>query len=312
MGEKKLLDQARDVLRRNNYAYRTEQAYLAWIKRYIYFHNLQHPQDLTEREIEAFLTYLAVERQVSPSTQNQALAALQFLYQQVLRLPLDEEILPLPAKRPKHLPVVLSRREVRAVFGKMSGTHLLICQLLYGTGLRISEALRLRVQDLDFDRGEILVRSGKGDKDRRTVLPQAVTPGLNRHLKFVRLAHESALAEGYGTVFLPRGLARKYPAAAGEWGWQYLFPAPKPSRDPRTGATRRHHLHPSGVRRAVREAAGKAGVAKHVTPHTFRHSFATHLLEDGYDIRTVQELLGHADVKTTMIYTHVLNKGAGV
>lgn len=309
MGKKKLLDQVRDTLRCNNYAYRTEQAYLSWIKRYIYYHNLTHPEDLTERDIESYLTYLAAERQVAPSTQNQALAALQFLYQRVLHLPLDEEILPLPAKRPKHLPVVLSRRETQLVLREMSGTYLLICQLLYGAGLRISEALRLRIQDLDFDRREITVRSGKGNKDRRTVLPQAATPGLKRHLKFVRLAHENALAAGYGTVALPRGLARKYPAAAGEWSWQYLFPAPKPSTDPRTGAFRRHHLHPSGVRRAVREASRKAGLTKHVTPHTFRHSFATHLLEDGYDIRTVQELLGHADVKTTMIYTHVLNKG---
>lgn len=309
MGKKKLLDQARDTLRRNNYAYRTEQAYLSWIKRYIYFHNLQPPQDLSEHDIEAFLTHLAVQRQVAPSTQNQALAALQFLYQQVLHLPLDEEILPLPAKRPKHLPVVLSQREVQLVLAGMSGVHLLICQLLYGAGLRITEALRLRIQDLDFDRREITVRSGKGGKDRRTVLPQAALPGLKRHLKYVRLAYEDALAGGYGTVALPRGLARKYPGAAREWGWQYLFPAPKPSTDPRSGTYQRHHLHPSGVRRAVRESARQAGLTKHVTPHTFRHSFATHLLEDGYDIRTVQELLGHADVKTTMIYTHVLNKG---
>jgi integron integrase len=309
MGKKKLLDQAREVLRRNNYAYRTEQAYLSWIKRYIYYHNLTHPQDLTEKDIESYLTYLALERQVAPSTQNQALAALQFLYQQVLGLPLDQEILPLPAKRPKHLPVVLSRPEVQEVLRHLDGVYLLICQLLYGSGLRVTECLSLRVQDLDFDRSEITVRSGKGGKDRRTVLPQAAIPVLHRHLKFVRLAHENALAEGCGTVALPRGLARKYPVAATEWGWQYLFPAPKPSTDPRTGAYRRHHLHPSGVRRAVRAAAHKADLAKHVTPHTFRHSFATHLLEDGYDIRTVQELLGHSDVKTTMIYTHVLNKG---
>jgi len=207
------------------------------------------------------------------------------------------------------LPVVLSRREVQAVLSHLSGTHLLICQLLYGAGLRVSEALRLRVQDLDFDRGELTIRSGKGNKDRRTVLPQAAVQGLKRHLKSVRLAHENALEDGFGTVELPCGLARKYPGATSEWGWQYLFPAPKPSTDPRTGAFRRHHRHPSGVRRAVKDASRQAGLTKHVTPHTFRHSFATHLLEDGYDIRTVQELLGHSDVKTTMIYTHVLNKG---
>lgn len=234
---------------------------------------------------------------------------MKFLYLEVLHLPLDEEILPVPAKRAKRLPVVLSRREVQALLAELSGLNLLICQLLYGAGLRVSEALRLRIKDLDFDRSEITVRSGKGNKDRRTMLPQVVQGPLKRHLIAVRLAHEDALSAGYGTVRLPRGLARKYPSAAGEWGWQYLFPAPKPSSDPRTGTFRRHHLHPSGVRRAVREAAFQAGLTKHVTPHTFRHSFATHLLEDGYDIRTVQELLGHADVKTTMIYTHVLNKG---
>ena len=309
MSQKKLLDRVRDVLRRKNYAYRTEQAYTSWIKRYIFYHNLKHPQDLTERDIESFLTYLAVERGVSPSTQNQALAALQFLYAEVLHLPLDEDILPVPAKRSKHLPVVLSRPEVQSLLGELSGVHLLICQLLYGSGLRVSEALRLRIQDLDFDRGEITIRSGKGDKDRRVMLPDAVRPALELHLKSVRLAFEEAVAAGHGTVELPRRLDRKYPRAEGEWGWQYLFPAPKPSVDPRSGAFRRHHLHPSGVRRAVQEAARKAGLAKHATPHTFRHSFATHLLEDGYDIRTVQELLGHADVKTTMIYTHVLNKG---
>jgi len=309
MTEPKLLDQVRHRIRRLNYSYSTEKTYLSWIRRFILFHDKRHPRDMGEVEIETYLTHLAVDRQVAPSTQNQALAALQFLYQEVLRVELNEEILPVPAKRPKHLPVVLSRREVQALFSKLSGIHLLICLLLYGSGLRVTECLTLRIQDLDFDRREIIVRSGKGGKDRRTVLPQAAIPALKRHLKFVRLAHEQALAEGFGTVALPRGLARKYPSAASEWGWQYLFPASKPSTDPRTGDRRRHHLHPSGVRRAVREAASSADLAKHVTPHTLRHSFATHLLEGGYDIRTVQELLGHADVKTTMIYTHVLNKG---
>jgi len=309
MSQKKLLDRVRDVLRRKNYAYRTEQAYLSWIKRYIFFHNLKHPADMTEPDIESYLTYLALQKNVAPSTQNQALAALLFLYREVLRLPLDEEILPVPAKRSKHLPVVLSRQEARAILGNLSGTYLLICQLLYGCGLRVTECLTLRIQDLDFDRGEITIRSGKGDKDRRTLLPDAVRPALQLHLKSVRMAFEEAVAAGHGTVELPRCLDRKYPKAESEWGWQYLFPAPSPSIDPRSGAFRRHHIHPSGVRRAVRAAAHKAGITKHVTPHVFRHSFATHLLENGYDIRTVQELLGHADVKTTMIYTHVLNKG---
>ena len=309
MAPKKLLDQAREALRRNNYAYRTEQAYISWIKRYIFYHKLKHPQELTELDIESFLTHLAVNRKVAPSTQNQALAALQFLYRDVLHIPLDEEILPLPARRHKHLPVVLSREEVRAVLKELTGTHLLICQLLYGCGLRVTECLTLRIQDLDFDRNEIIVRSGKGNKDRRTMMPEQTKPALLRHLDLVKVAHQNALAEGFGTVSLPKGLARKYPSAAREWIWQYVFPSSKRSHDPRSGTFRRHHLHPSGVRKAVRAAALKAAVQKHVTPHVFRHSFATHLLEDGYDIRTVQELLGHADVKTTMIYTHVLNKG---
>jgi integron integrase len=205
--------------------------------------------------------------------------------------------------------VVLSRQEVKDVLAHLSGTYLLITQLLYGSGLRVTECLTLRLQDIDFDRGEITVRCGKGKKDRRTMLPDTVRDQMKRQIQWVRIGHENALAEGYAGVELPKGLARKYPNADQEWIWQYVFPAPKPSRDPRSGAFRRHHLHPSGLRRAVRKAARKAGVEKHVTPHIFRHSFATHLLEDGYDIRTVQELLGHTDVKTTMIYTHVLNKG---
>lgn len=309
MPEPKLLDRVRDRIRRLNYAFSTEKSYISWIKRFILFHEKRHPQEMGEAEIESFLTHLAVQKNVAPSTQNQALAALQFLYQEVLHLPLDEEILPVPAKRSKHLPVVLSRQEVRAVLEGLSGTYLLICQLLYGCGLRVTECLSLRIQDLDFDRNEIMVRSGKGNKDRRTMLPETVRHPLARHLKMVKIAHENALEEGYGTVALPRALSRKYTGAAREWKRQYIFPAHKRSADPRTGEVRRHHLHPSGLRRAVRAAAKKDGIAKHVTPHVFRHSFATHLLEDGYDIRTVQELLGHADIKTTMIYTHVLNKG---
>jgi integron integrase len=264
-------------------------------------------------EIESFLTHLAVEREVSPSTQNQALAAILFLYQEVLHLPLDQEILPVPAKRSKHLPVVLSQGEVQRVIHHLSGTYKLISQLLYGSGLRVTECLTLRIQDLDFERREITIRSGKGNKDRRTVLPDLISQPLKNQLEIVQLLHQQDLRDGYGSVYLPKGLARKYPNAQREWIWQYVFPSPNLSRDPHSGIIRRHHLHPSGLRRAVRSAASKARVEKHVTPHIFRHSFATHLLENGYDIRTVQELLGHADVSTTMIYTHVLNKrGTGV
>jgi len=309
MSKKKLLDLTRDVLRRKNYAYRTEQAYTSWIKRFILFHQKRHPSEMGAVEIESFLTHLAVERGVSPSTQNQALAALQFLYNEILHLALDEEILPAPAKRTKHLPVVLSQREARAVINQLSGLSKLVTQLLYGSGLRITECLRLRVQDLDFDRGEIVVRMGKGGKDRVTVLPQSIIPDLKRHLEQVKLAHQSDLKEGFGTVFLPQGLGRKYPNAAREWIWQYVFPSTGRSRDPRSWEIRRHHLSADVLRRHLQTASRKAGVDKHVTPHIFRHSFATHLLENGYDIRTVQELLGHSDVSTTMIYTHVLNKG---
>ena len=307
--EKKLLDQVRETLRRKNYAYRTEESYTSWIRRFILFHSKRHPRQMGAAEIEAYLTYLAVEREVAPSTQNQALAALQFLYQSVLQKPLDEEVLPIPAKRSKHLPVVLAKREARDVINRLSGIHKLITQLLYGSGLRITECLRLRVKDLDFQRGEIIVRSGKGGKDRVTVLPECLKSPLTRQLKRAKLLHQEDLAEGGGSVYLPRGLARKYPNASREWIWQYLFPAPKLSADPRSGDIRRHHLGASSLRREIKSAAREAGITKHVTPHTFRHSFATHLLEDGYDIRTVQELLGHSDVKTTMIYTHVLNKG---
>ena len=309
MTKKKLLDQVRNTIRRKNYAYRTEQAYTSWIKRFILFHDKRHPQELGAVEIESFLTHLAVDKEVSPSTQNQALAALQFLYQEVLHLPLDQEILPVPAKRIKHLPVVLSQREARAVINELDGIYKLIIQLLYGGGLRVTECLSLRIKDLDFERGEITVRSGKGGKDRRTLLPETISAALKIHLERVRLTYQQDIKEGYGSVYLPRGLYRKYPNAAREWIWQYVFPAPNLSRDPRSRIIRRHHLHPSGLRRAVKAAARKTGVEKHVTPHIFRHSFATHLLENGYDIRTVQELLGHSDVSTTMIYTHVLNKG---
>jgi len=309
MSKAKLLDQVREKIRRLNYAYSTEKAYLSWIKRFILFNEKRHPSELGAVEIEAFLTYLAVEKKVSPSTQNQALAALKFLYNEILHLALDEEILPVPAKRTKHLPVVLSKGETQAVLRELRGVYLIIAQLLYGSGLRVTECLSLRVKDLDFDRGEVTVRSGKGAKDRRTVLPDTISQSLKDHLERVRLNYKQDLKDGCGSVYLPGGLSRKYPNAAREWIWQYVFPAPKRSRDPRSGEVRRHHLHPSGIRQEVKAAARRVGVTKHVTPHIFRHSFATHLLENGYDIRTVQELLGHSDVSTTMIYTHVLNKG---
>ena len=309
MTEKRLLDQARDTLRRKNYAYRTEQSYLAWMRRFILFHNKKHPRDMGAAEIETFLSYLALKREVAPSTQNQALAALQFLYQEVLQLELEDDIMPSPAKRTKRLPVVLSKEEARQVIDRLTGIHKLITQLLYGSGLRITECLRLRVKDLDFGRNELTIRMSKGRKDRVTVLPQAVKPALRQQLKQAKLTFEQDLTEGFGRVYLPRALAHKYPRADREWIWQYVFPAPRRSRDPRSGLIRRHHLDASGVRKRIKGAAKASGIHKHVTPHVFRHSFATHLLEDGYDIRTVQELLGHSDVKTTMIYTHVLNKG---
>ena len=309
MSKSKLLDQVREKIRRLNYAYSTEKAYLSWIKRFILFNEKRHPSELGAVEIEVFLTHLAVEKKVSPSTLNQALAALQFLYNEILHLVLDEEILPVPAKRTKHLPVVLSQREAQAVLNELHGVYQLITQLLYGSRLRVTECLSLRVKDLDFDRGKVTVRSGKGAKDRRTMLPNTISQPLKDHLERVRLNYKQDLKEGFGSVHLPGRLSRKYPNAAREWIWQYVFPAPNLSRDPPSGIVRRHHLHPSGIRRAVKSAAHRAGVTKHVTPHIFRHSFATHLLENGYDIRTVEELLGHSDVKTTMIYTHVLNNG---
>jgi integron integrase len=307
--KKKLLDQVRDAIRRKHYSVRTEQAYVYWIKRFIFFHNRRHPKEMGAPEIEAFLTHLAVNENVAASTQNQALSALLFLYREVLKHPIEGEIHAARAKRPKRLPTVLTREEVQRVLDAMSGTQRLVAQLRYGSSLRLLEALRLRVKDLDFAQHQIVVRDGKGFKDRVTVLPESLIRPLKEHLKRVKLIHEQDLAHGYGTVYLPYALERKYPNANREWIWQYVFPATTLYKDPRTGAMRRHHLHESSVQKAVRQAAKLAGINKRVTPHTFRHSFATHLLEAGYDIRTVQELLGHKDVKTTMIYTHVMNKG---
>ncbi len=310
MSEKprKLLDQVRDVLRLKHYALRTEEAYVDWIRRFILFHHKRHPREMGAAEITAFLTHLAVVDNVAASTQNQALAALLFLYREVLQQDLGP-VEPVHAKKPQRLPVVLTREEVRQVLNQMQGTHQLMAKLLYGTGMRLMECVRLRVKDVDFARREILVREGKGEKDRVTMLPESIIPALQAHLERVRQLHQRDLVDGYGAVYLPYALERKYPNAAREWGWQYIFPASRLSADPRTGVKRRHHVDESGLQKAVRAAAQAAGIVKPVGPHTFRHSFATHLLESGQDIRTVQELLGHADVKTTMIYTHVLNRG---
>lgn len=305
----KLLDQLRDRIRLKHYSRRTEDAYLDWAKRYILYHNKRHPQEMGKKEIEGFLTYLATERQVAAATQNQAKAALQFLYKEVLeiQLPWLDEVE--QAKKPKRLPVVLTEKEVNSLLAHVPQAYALLARLMYGTGMRLLEGLRLRVQDLDFERAELLIREGKGGKDRVTMLPQSLLKPLQEHLKQVKQVHEQDLLKGYGEVWLSESVARKYPNAGREWIWQYVFPSARLSVDPRSGVTRRHHLDEKGLQRAIKQAAVDAGLTKNVTPHTLRHSFATHLLQAGYDIRTVQELLGHKDVQTTMIYTHVLNKG---
>ena len=305
----KFLDQVRGKIRLKHYSIRTEQAYVDWIKRYILHFDKRHPRELGAAEVEAFLTHLAVAGNVAAATQNQAKSALLFLYREVLETELPWLDNVERARAPKRLPVVLTREEVQGVLGRLTGTHWLIASLLYGAGLRIMEGLRLRVKDVEFSRREILVRDGKGFKDRVTMLPAALAAPLAEHLERVKALHGRDLAAGRGAVYLPYALERKYPGAARDWAWQYVFPSANLSADPRTGIERRHHLQDQAVQRAMRQAVRDAGVNKPATPHTLRHSFATHLLEGGYDIRTVQELLGHADVSTTMIYTHVLNKG---
>jgi integron integrase len=306
----RLLDRVRAGLRARHYSPRTEKAYVGWIRRFILFHSKRHPDEMSSVEVGAYLSNLASEAKVSASTQNQALAALLFLYQQVLGRELEWLGDLVHAKRPKHVPVVLGRQEVRDVLAHLQGSEWLVCALLYGAGLRLLEALHLRVKDIDLDRREITVRCGKGQKDRRTVLPSALIEKLRSHLATVKAQHEADLALGAGAVVLPEALARKYPSAPREWIWQWVFPATRTYTDPATRDVRRHHLHETVIQRAVRKAAIAAHITKPVTPHTLRHSFATHMLEDGYDIRTIQELLGHRDVSTTMIYTHVLNRGA--
>lgn len=305
----RLYDRVVEVLRARHYSRRTEKAYVHWIRRFLLFHDGKHPRELAEADVNRFLTHLAVRENVAASTQNQGLAALLFLYEHVLVQPLNRIVGVVRARRPKRLPVVLTGEEVQVVLAGLEGEPLLVCLLLYGSGLRVQEGLQLRVKDLDFRRGEIVVREGKGQKDRVTMLPAALDEPLQEHLRGVRRRHEADLRAGLGQAPLPYALAQKYPNAAREWGWQWVFPASSHYVDSRTGIQHRHHLHESVVQKAVHEAVWRAGLAKPATPHAFRHSFATHLLESGYDIRTVQELLGHKDVRTTMIYTHVLNRG---
>jgi integron integrase len=303
-----LLGQFRTELRLLHYSIRTEHSYLGWTRRFIAFHRLKHPRDLGASEVKAYLEYLVEEREVSANTQKLALNALAFLYNKVLKTPFEELGDFARAKKPKRLPVVLSRQEVAALLAAMDGTLATMAGLLYGSGLRLMEVVRLRVKDVDFDLGQIAVRDGKGKKDRLTMLPERYNMPLIVHLARIKELHREDLAKGFGEVFLPPALARKYPKAGREWGWQYVFPARGLSVDPRSAAVRRHHANESSLQKAVKAAARRAGLTKPVSPHTLRHSFATHLLESGSDIRTVQELLGHSDVSTTMIYTHVLNK----
>ncbi len=307
----KLLDQVRETIRTMHYSYRTEKTYIDWIKRFIMFHEKRHPNEMGADEVQAYITYLANERKVAASTQNQALSAILFLYKNIIQ---KEIVFPsdiIRSRRPKRLPVVLSHQEAMIVINKMSGTTKLVAQILYGSGLRISECLRLRIKDLDFANHQIMVRDGKGENDRATVLPDSLMSDLKSQIEIARLIHKKDLKEGFGEVSLPYALAKKYPNAPKEFSWQYVFPSTNRSLDPNTRHTKRHHLDATVVQKAVRQAVLATDLTKSVSPHTFRHSFATQLIQNGYDIRTVQELLGHKDVKTTMIYTHVLQRGAG-
>jgi integron integrase len=309
--EPRLLDRVRLAIRSRHYSLRTEEAYVAWVRRFVLFHAKRHPQAMGETEINAFLSDLAVRRKVAASTQNQALSALLFLYGAILNKPQPCLEGVVRARRPVHLPTVMTRAEVKRVLGRLAGTPKLIATLLYGTGMRLLECLRLRVKDLDFARNQIVVRDAKGQKDRLVPFPMVVRPSLVTWLAGVRRWYDADRAEDLPGTYLPDALARKFPTAPFEWGWQWAFPASAVSSDPASGIVRRHHLHERSVQRAVREAVREAGIRKPVSCHTFRHSFATQLIEDGYDIRTVQELLGHSSVTTTMIYTHVLNRAGG-
>jgi integron integrase len=306
----KLLDQVRDRIRVKHYSIRTETQYVQWVRRFILFHGKRHPREMGAGEVEAFLSHLAVDGKVAAATQNQALSALLFLYREVLGVTLPWLDNVTRAKHPQRLPVVLTREEVREVLSRMRGVYALMAGLLYGTGMRLMECVRLRVKDVEFAQRQIVVRDGKGAKDRVTMLPQTLADSLQAHLRQRRGLFEDDLRAGKAAVYLPDALARKYPSAATEWAWQYVFPSGSHSVDPRSGEVRRHHLDEKLLQRAMRTAVLAAGIAKAATPHTLRHSFATHLLERGQDIRTIQELLGHKDVQTTMIYTHVMNRGA--
>ena len=306
---KKLLEQVQDVIRLKHYSYQTEKTYIYWIRRYILYHDKRHPKDMGSAEIEAFLTHLAVNENVAASTQNQALHAVLFLYKEVLKQDLDLKVDAVRAKKSKHLPTVLTKDEVFLIIKHLSGVHQLLIKLLYGTGLRLSEGLSLRIKDIDFAQKQIIVRDTKGNESRVTMLPESISEELKIHLQSVKIIHQQDLQKGYGSVYLPFALERKYPRAKYDWIWQFVFPSGNISKDPRSGEVRRHHLHESSLQKALKQAVRQAGIQKKVGCHTFRHSFATHLLQDGYDIRTVQELLGHKDVKMTMIYSHVLNRG---
>jgi integron integrase len=305
----RLLDQVRETIRTKHYSIRTEQSYVQWIRRYIPFHRKKHPKNMGEKEINAFLKHLAVNRNVTASTQTQALSAILFLYKEVLgeEIGFIENIY--RAKKPRRLPVVFSRQEVREIIRHLSGEKWLMANIIYGAGLRLMECLRLRIKDIDFSYNQITVRDGKGQVDRITVLPDIVKHPLKEHLKKVWQQHQNDLKKGYGRVSLPFALARKYPNADKEWGWQYVFPSRNRSVDPRSGLIKRHHLGEQYLQRAIKTALRNAKISKSGSTHSLRHSFATHLLEDGYDIRSIQELLGHKDIRTTMVYTHVLNRG---
>jgi integron integrase len=307
----KLLDEVHQVLRLYHYSIHTERSYVEWIVRFVRFHGMRSRADLfpAEPKIEAFLTDLAVQGHVAAATQNQAMNALVFLYKRVLNHAMEDRINAVRADKKINVPVVMTREEVATILSQLDGTPQLVAKLLYGSGLRIMEAVRLRVKDIDFPMKQLTVRSGKGDKDRFTTCPATLTPLLQNHLARVKTLHQQDLAQGHGEVYLPYALARKYPHTAKEWGWQYVFPARDIAVDPRSGVTRRHHVDPSVVNKAIKVAVRRAGLTKHISAHTFRHSFATHLLQRGTDIRTIQQLLGHNDVATTMIYTHVLQQG---
>ncbi len=305
----KLLDQVRITLRTNHYSLKTEESYIAWIKKFILFNDKRHPNELGEGEIKKYLGHLAVKLHVSSSTQNQALCAIVFLYKKVLNKKLGDFGELIWAKKSKRLPVILAPEEIKKLLAQLSGTYWIMANLLYGSGLRLNECLQLRVKDIDFIYNQVTVRDSKGDKDRVTMLPEKIIDPLKKHLEKVRRLHERDIQKGYGRVHLPNALVRKYPNADKEWGWQYIFPSEHLAIDPEDGELRRHHIYETVLQKAVKEAVRKAGIVKPASCHTLRHSFATQLLQSGYDIRTVQELLGHRDVKTTMIYTHVLKKG---